>query len=185
MSTLDELLRERLEAVGSWQPTALRLAAVLCPIAGEPGDESLVFAVRPADLRQHAGQIGFPGGMRTGDEDPVACALRECEEEIGVPPAAVHVLGGLPPRESSSRILVHCLVGRLDDVPFTPDPREVVRVLTIPLRELRDDARWHERTPPQSATGYQPRTSPHFESGEDLLWGLTARFVRDFVTRLA
>lgn len=182
--TLDELLRQRLPAPGPWQPSHLRLAAVVCPIVQHDGRDHLLFAVRPEGLRRHGGQIGFPGGMRHGDEDPVACALRECHEEIGVPAAAVHLLGMLPPRESSSGILAHCLVARLDPVPLVPDPREVVRVLFAPLAELRDAARWSERAPPPFATGYQPRLSPHFEIGDDLLWGLTARFVRDLVAQL-
>ncbi len=186
MRTLDERLSHLLDVVpADWAPTSLRAAAVLCPIMQHAGADHLLFAVRPEGLGQHGGQIGFPGGMRTGDEDPVACALRECEEEIGVPAMAIRVLGGLPPRESSSGILVHCLVGRLAPVPLKSDAREVVRVLHLPLRELRDETRWQERTPPKSATGYQPRTSPHFEFGDDLLWGLTARFVRDLVARLA
>ncbi len=184
MSDLDAILRQRLPVPGPWLSTQLRLAAVVCPIVERAGSDHLLFAVRPEGLRQHGGQIGFPGGMREGDEDPIACALRECHEEIGVPPDAVQVLGMLPPRESSSGILAHCLVARLAPVPLAPDPREVVRVLHVPLAELRDEARWSERAPPPSATGYQPRTSPHFEIGSDLLWGLTARFVHDLVVRL-
>ncbi|MBX3464468.1 MAG: CoA pyrophosphatase [Planctomycetes bacterium] len=185
---LDALLRQRLPPPGGWLATPLRLAAVVCPLVVHDGQDHLLFAVRPEGQHQHAGQIGFPGGMRSGAEDPVACALRECHEEIGVPPAAVQVLGALPPRESSSGILVHCVVARLAPVPLRPDPDEVVRLLHVPLAELRDDGRWQERTPPPSATGYQPRTSPHFafasDAGPELLWGLTARFVRDLVARL-
>ncbi|MBL9078608.1 MAG: CoA pyrophosphatase [Planctomycetes bacterium] len=181
---LDALLLQRLPEPGPWLSTELRLAAVVCPIVARDGRDHLLFAVRPEGLRQHAGQIGFPGGMRHGDEDPIACALRECHEEVAVPRDAVRVLGMLPPRESSSGILVHCLVARIEPVPLVPDPREVVRVLHVPLADLRDETRWRERTPPPTATGYQPRISPHFEIGSDLLWGLTARFVRDLVARL-
>ncbi|MBL8750455.1 MAG: CoA pyrophosphatase [Planctomycetes bacterium] len=185
---LDTSLLQRLPVPGPWLSTQLRLAAVVCPIVQYAGEDHLLFVARPEGQRQHAGQLGFPGGMRHGDEDPVACALRECHEEIGAPPSAITVLGMLPPRESSSGILVHCIVGRLAPLQLAPDAREVVRVLRVPLRELRDDARWHERTPPKAATGYQPRTSPHFEftseAGGELLWGLTARFVRDLAARL-
>ena len=185
MSHLDETLMQCLDAApGVWTPTPLRVAAVLCPIVQHHGEDHELLLLRPAEMRQHAGQISFPGGMRSGDEDPVSCALRECREEIGVPATAVTILGGLPPRESSSGILVHCLVGRVVPVPVTTDPREVDRVLHVPLRELFDRARWEEKAPPRSATGQQPRTSPHFVFGTDLLWGLTGRFVRDLVDRL-
>lgn len=185
MPHLDETLKQRLDqAPGDWTPTPLRVAAVLCPIVQHDGEDHVLLLVRPADMPQHAGQIGFPGGMRSGDEGPVACALRECKEEIGVLASEVAIFGGLPPRESSSGILVHCLVGRVQPVPVRTDPREVERVLHVPLRELLDGTRWKERAPPQTATGQQPRTSPHFQLGADLLWGLTARFVRDLVDRL-
>lgn len=183
---LDERLRRCLDAPdAAWLATPLRLAAVLCPIVEYAGEDHLLFAVRPAAMRQHGGQVAFPGGMRDGAEDPIATALRECREEIGVPAAAITVLGSLPPRESSSDILVHCLVGRLLPVALVPDPREVTRVLHVPLRELLDAQRWQERTPQPTATGRQPRSSPHFEFAGDLLWGLTARFVRDLAARLA
>lgn len=185
MSHLDETLKQRLDAAsGVWTPTPLRVAAVLCPLVQRDGEDHVLLLVRTAEMRQHAGQIGFPGGMRSGDEDPVSCALRECSEEIGVPATAVTILGGLPPRESSAGILVHCLVGRVLPVPVSTDPREVDRVLHVPLRELLDATRWEEKAPPRTAAGQHPRTSPHFLFGTDLLWGLTARFVRDLVTRL-
>lgn len=181
---LDALLRQRLPEPGPWLSTELRLAAVICPIVAHGGEDHVLFLARPDGPHHHAGQIGFPGGKREGDEDPVACALRECHEEIGVPASAVTVLGMLAPRESSSGILAHCLVARLQPVPLVPDPREVARVLHVPFAELCDDGRWQERTPPPTATGFQPRVSPHFVFGDELLWGLTARFVRDLVGRL-
>lgn len=181
---LDDLLRQRLPAIGDWQPTPMRSAAVLCPLVLHRGEEHVLFVARPADQRQHAGQIAFPGGMREGYETVEATARRECREEIGVHDDALTVLGGLGARESSTGILAHAVVARLQPVPLTPDPREVVRVLHVPLAELRDDARWHERPPPGGATGKQPHTSPHFPFGDELLWGLTARFVRDLVDLL-
>ncbi len=184
MHALDERLRGALLPVGPWQPTALRRAAVLCPLLRRDGRDHLVFVARPDGQRQHAGQIAFPGGMRDGEELPLATALRECEEEIGVPADAVSVLGELRPRESSTGILVHCVVARVSPVPLAPDPREVARVLVVPFDELADDARWQELPPPGRATGRQPRTSPHFRLGDDLLWGLTGRFVRDLLERV-
>ncbi|MCC7061461.1 MAG: CoA pyrophosphatase [Planctomycetes bacterium] len=185
MDPLEVVLRQQLQAPeGPWQPTALRHAAVLCPLQVLAAEDHLVFVVRSTSLRQHQGQIGFPGGMREGDESPIDCALRECEEEIGIPASTVQVFGSLPPRESSSGILVHCLVGRIPALPLQTDPREVARVLQIPLRDLLDASRWQERQPPSTATGRQPRSSPHFDFDGELLWGLTARFVRDLALAL-
>lgn len=184
MDTNDERLRARLAPPGDWHPTTLRHAAVLCPIVAHGGHDHLLFVVRPADLRQHPGQVAFPGGMADPGESPLATALRECREEVGIPADAIAVLGGLAPRESSTGILVHCLVARVAPHPIVPDPREVAAVLHVPLAHLRDTSRWQERAPPPTATGRQPPSSPHFELGQHTLWGLTARFVRDLLPHL-
>lgn len=174
MNNLDELLRQRLHPIGDWQPSALRLAAVLCPLLRVDDEEQLLFVARPAGLRQHPGQIAFPGGMRDAGESPLQTALRECREEIGAPEDALTVLGSLPPRESSTGILVHCIVARLRPMPLRPDPSEVDEVLHVPLADLRDLDRWQERPP----------RGPHFQLGPHVLWGLTARFVRDLHQQL-
>lgn len=181
---LDALLRQHLPPVDAWQPTALRTAAVLCPLVVHHGEDHVLLVLRPPDARQHPGQIAFPGGKRDGDESVVGTARRECREEIGVPEAAIDVLGGLPARESSSGLLVHGVVARIPPIALRIDPREVVQVLHVPLRELLDEARWSERPPPGTATGNQPRLSPHFPFADQLLWGLTARFLRDLLAVL-
>ena len=73
-------------------------AAVLIPIFGHPEQPGLVFTERRSDLRRHAGEISFPGGRQDDPaEDLIATALREAEEEIGLDPADVEVIGALPP----------------------------------------------------------------------------------------
>jgi len=180
----DALLRQRLPPIGAWQPTALRHAAVLCPLLTHAGRDHVLLLVRPDSLRQHAGQIGFPGGMREADETIADTARRECHEEIGVGSDRIALLGGLGVRGSSSGILVHGIVARLQPGPLQPAPREVARVLLVPLDELIDPSRWHELPPPGGATGNQPRASPHFLFGTDRIWGLTGRFVQDLLTHL-
>lgn len=185
MSNLDAMLPALLDPVPlDWAPTPLPVAAVLCPVVLHGGSDHLLFVLRTAHLRQHAGQVAFPGGKRDRNETPLATVLRECNEELGIPAAAITVLGSLPPRASSSGILVHCLVGRLQPLPLQPDPAEVARVLHLPLELLADDRRWQDRPPPSGASGAQPHASPHFEHDGELLWGLTARFVRDLCRRL-
>ncbi|MBZ0150262.1 MAG: CoA pyrophosphatase [Planctomycetes bacterium] len=183
MVTPDEQLRQDLAPIGDWRRTTLARAAVLCPLVEVDGQDHLLLVVRNADLRTHAGQVAFPGGMQDGDESPLATALRECHEEIGVPATAVTPLGELPPRESSSHVLVHCVVARVAPVPILPDAKEVARVLRVPLLTLLDDANWHERSW-DPGDGRPPRLLPHFAIGEDLLWGLTGRFVRDLLVVL-
>lgn len=184
---LDALLRERLDPVpAAWDATPLRRAAVLAPLFARGGEDFLLFTVRRSDLSQHAGQIAFPGGMEAAGERPADCALRECEEEIGLARAGVVLLGALPSRESSSAIAVHCLVGRVaNPAVLRADPREVERLFAIPFAELRDASRWELREAPPQLRGNQSPPSPHFEFGGDVVWGLTGRFVHDLVQRLA
>lgn len=178
---IDSYLQRALPAPGDWLPTELRRAAVLCPIVAHEGRDHVLFVMRPEGMQQHAGQIAFPGGMREADETPLQTALRECFEEVGAPSTSIQPLGELPPRESTSKIHVHCVVARVAPFALRLDSREVDRVIHMPLRELRQNARWQEKPPPFPTPGRQPRTSPHFDHGDDLLWGLTGRFVRDLI----
>jgi 8-oxo-dGTP pyrophosphatase MutT (NUDIX family) len=178
---VDTQLRQRLREVGDWQPTELRRAAVLCPIVARDGVDHLLFGLRPQSRDAHAGQIAFPGGKVEGDERPVETALRECLEEVGMPPENVTPLGELPPRTSTSRFYVHCVVARVRPFELRLDPREVDRALFVPLPDLQRADRWRELPPPMPTRVAQPRTSPHFVFGEDRIWGLTGRFVRELV----
>jgi 8-oxo-dGTP pyrophosphatase MutT (NUDIX family) len=186
MNELDAVLsRHLLPAARAWQPDATRRAAVLAPLVAVAGVDSLLFVVRADTLRLHPGQIGFPGGADAGDADPIACALRETHEEVGVAPDAVAVLGSLPVLVSSSGFHVHCVVGRVPaDARLRLDAREVARTLLVPLRELRDPQRWEERGPPPPVPPGTHRKSPHFAAGADLIWGLTGRFTATLVAAL-
>ncbi|MEY2982913.1 MAG: NUDIX hydrolase [Planctomycetota bacterium] len=161
----------------------LRDAAVLAPILTRAGEDWFLFTRRRDDLRHHPGQVSFPGGRRDGAEDPVACALREAREEVGLHPDEVRVLGGLPARPSVAGFWVQVVVARVD-APFealTPDPAEVAEVLAFPLERLRDPGAWELREP-RGHPGRRP--SPHFVHGGQVLWGLTARFTLDLLERL-
>ena len=185
MPDIDSYLQRALPAPGGWSPTDLRRAAVLCPIVSHAGQDHVLFVLRPPGDHPHAGQIGFPGGMHEDEESPLETALRECREEIGAPTSAIEPLGELEPRTSTSRIRVHCLVARVTPFALRLDAREVARVIYMPLAELTRGDRWRERPPPIATTAPQPPSSPHFQHGDDLLWGLTARFVRDLTARIS
>lgn len=181
MPDLDHYLQHALPTPGDWLPTELRRAAVLCPIVAYQGRDHVLFVMRPAGNHVHAGQIAFPGGMHAASESPLQTALRESLEEVGAPSDKITPLGELEPRASTSKIHVHCVVARVAPFELRPDPREVARILHMPLDELRDDNLWQEKPPPIATAGRQPGTGPHFQFGNDLLWGLTARFIRDLV----
>ena len=102
-------LRVRIGAPPPWQPEmradgrvldperAARAAAVLMPIVVRPSGVHVLLTQRTAHLHDHAGQISFPGGrVDEGDTDPIATALREAEEEIGLDPSRVEIIGHLP-----------------------------------------------------------------------------------------
>src|SRR5690348_10647427 len=92
-------------------------AAVLLPLYGYPERPGLVFTERRIDLRRHAGEISFPGGRRDHESEPLeTTALREAEEEIGLPPPAVRLAGALPPVGTFvTGYKVHPFVGEIDE----------------------------------------------------------------------
>jgi 8-oxo-dGTP pyrophosphatase MutT (NUDIX family) len=181
----DAILRARLGPVDpSWRTRAgLRDAAVLAVLLAREGGDRLLLTERRDDLPDHPGQVAFPGGAREGTEDALACALRETEEEVGLPDASVAILGRLPDRVSVAGFFVACFVGRAaPPAAFRPDPREVTGIFETPLALLRDESRWRyeDRTTPRGTF----RRVPFFEGEGPLLWGLTAMFVRDLIGAL-
>jgi 8-oxo-dGTP pyrophosphatase MutT (NUDIX family) len=117
-----------------------RLAAVLALLIREP-EPSLLFTERAKDLRRHPGEVSFPGGLvEPGDAGLAVTALRETEEEIGLPRDAVELLGALPPVHTFvSGILVTPFVGMVRTLPtLGVSDGEIVRVLTPSLVALDD-----------------------------------------------
>ncbi|HUS14143.1 MAG TPA: CoA pyrophosphatase [Chloroflexia bacterium] len=148
---------------------------------GPDGAETLVFTRRTAHLPTHAGQISFPGGSvdRT-DADAVAAALREAEEELGIPPHTVAVLGTLPAVHTVvSNYLITPVIGRTPVRPdFVPNPQEVAEVIEVPLTGLREAA-IHRREIRDTPRG--PVEVHYFDYGSYTIWGATARILRIFL----
>jgi 8-oxo-dGTP pyrophosphatase MutT (NUDIX family) len=157
-------------------------AAVLVPLYRDGGTLRLVFTERGADLRRHAGEISFPGGRRERDEDDLrATALREAEEEIGLPRDAVEIIGALQPTPTiATGYAVYPFVGLIESGrSWTPSAREVAAVLELSISEL--------------VTGYArrrlvrrglPIRTDTYVVGEHLIWGATARILGDLLDRL-
>jgi 8-oxo-dGTP pyrophosphatase MutT (NUDIX family) len=110
-------------------------AAVLVGVVDRPGGPALLLTQRTDHLRDHAGQICFPGGrIEAADAGAAAAALREAEEEIGLPPARVSVLGELPTYQTITGFRIHPVVGWIDPpIALRPDPFEVAEVFEVPL----------------------------------------------------
>ncbi len=127
-------------------PDSLVAAAVLVPVIERPAGLTVLFTQRTAHLNDHAGQVSFPGGRcEASDASPVFTALRETEEEIGLAPARVEVLGILPEYHTGTGFSVTPVVG-LVRPPFelSLDSFEVAEVFETPLSFLLDPAN-HQR----------------------------------------
>jgi len=152
------------------------------PIFRYPERPGLVFTERRHDLRRHAGEISFPGGRRDHPgEELLTTALREAEEEIGLAPEGVDVLGALPPIGTFvTSYKVHPFVGLIgDQLEFEPNPTEVETVLAFKLDALRDSFELRRLV----RRGIPFRT-PTYEVDDHLIWGATARILGELMARL-
>lgn len=161
----------------------LRNAGVLCAIEDGKRGLSVILTKRSARLKHHPGQIAFPGGKQDDeDADPIAAALREAEEEIGLPRANVEVLGTMPAHETVTGFVVTPVIGRIT-APFDdrPETGEVDEIFRVPLRHVTDPAlfrvegrRWRGRVRHYYTIPYGPY----------YIWGATARILRALAERI-
>jgi len=117
-------------------------AAVLVPLVDHPSGLTVLLTQRTAHLADHGGQISFPGGrIEPTDEHPVAAALREAEEEVGLPASHVEVVGRLDTYVTGTGFEVIPVVAFVRaPYPLRPDPSEVAEVFEVPLDFLVDPA---------------------------------------------
>ncbi len=157
-----------------------RPAAVLIPLFRHAGAWHTLFIHRaPHPHDPHSGQVAFPGGQKEpGDPSLIATALRETEEELGLPPQAVRVLGALPQHRTVSNFWVTPVVGSIPwPLPLHLSENEVTRAFAVPLAWLRDPA--HRETHTRHLGPGLPTISTIFfqpYEGE-VIWGATARMV--------
>jgi 8-oxo-dGTP pyrophosphatase MutT (NUDIX family) len=159
-------------------------AAVLAPLFldGEQAEPHVVLTRRRADLRRHAGEISFPGGRRDdADPDLATTALREAEEEIGLPRGDVELIGELPSVSTfATGYVIHPFVGVIPGAAeWCPSAREVDAVLELSLESLRA-GRTRTR---MERRGVRFETDAYVV-GEHLIWGATARIIELLLDRL-
>jgi 8-oxo-dGTP pyrophosphatase MutT (NUDIX family) len=181
-------VRDRCAALPSPQAPAhvmpgSRPAAVLVPLFESGGEAAVVLTKRPDTMPTHQGEVSFPGGgVRAGvDENLLDAALREAEEEIGLPRAAVDVIAELDTLATvGSRFTITPFVGIVEPLPhLVPHPGEVVKILEVPLSELLADGTFREEH-----WGSPERAISFFELRDETVWGATARILTAFLSHL-
>jgi 8-oxo-dGTP pyrophosphatase MutT (NUDIX family) len=157
-------------------------AAVLVPVV-DRREPTVILTERPKTMRKHPGQISFPGGrIEPSDDGPIAAALREAEEEIGLPPDRVEVIGTADRYRTITGFEVIPVVGVLPpDLPLAPHPGEVADMFEAPLHFLLDPARQVQRT-----VEWQGRRRTYYEIEWDgrRIWGATAAMIVNLSRRL-
>lgn len=140
----------------------------------------LVLTVRRDDLPDHPGQISFPGGQREAGESLPETALREAEEEVGLPPGGVHLLGALTPLfVPPSNFCVHPFIGVLDHVPsLVPTDREVGDILHVPIQRLLAPETRVVETWTLHGTEIDV---PFYRVGAHTVWGATAMMLAELL----
>jgi 8-oxo-dGTP pyrophosphatase MutT (NUDIX family) len=165
------------------EPPGCQPAAVLIPVFWRQDTPHLVFTQRTDTVKHHRSQISFPGGVADpGDADLLATALREAQEEIGLDPGQVEVLGMLQPTATITGFWINPFVGLIPyPYDFRPNPEEVAHLLIYPLPAFLPPARW--RTGPYT---YQGKTVSVccWHQGDICIWGATARLLLDLLSRL-
>jgi 8-oxo-dGTP pyrophosphatase MutT (NUDIX family) len=162
---------------------SLKPAAVLVPVVNRPEGPTLLLTRRAAALRQHAAQIAFPGGrIDEIDEGPLATALREAEEEIGLSPALVRPLGFLDAYLTGTGFRIVPVVAEVEPgFALSLNPAEVDEAFETPLSFLLNPA--NHRRDGREWKGIW-RTFYAMPWGERYIWGATAGIIRNLHDRL-
>lgn len=157
-------------------------AAVLVPVVARP-EVTLLFTQRTEHLPSHAGQIAFPGGKTEAhDAGPLATALREAKEEIGLDPNLVEALGYLDPYRTGTGFKITPVVALVEpDFHLNLNAHEVIDVFEVPLHFLMDE-RNHQRH--QRVIGGRERNFHAMPYGQRFIWGATAGILKNMHERL-
>ncbi|EKP0309816.1 CoA pyrophosphatase [Aeromonas veronii] len=164
--------------------SGLSPAAVLIPVVMRDEGLSVLLTQRSPRLRHHGGQISFPGGRQDpSDENLIATALRETEEELGIPSQQIEVIGTLNPLNTASRFEVLPVLGLLDDhYPLTLSRDEVEHAFEVPLTHLLDR---RNHIPLTLYRGGKQHTIYWIPWQQHFIWGATASMINQLAQHLA
>lgn len=186
MSSVDDIRRAiALRAPEQLDRAELRRAAVLVAfVAREEGGLDVLLTKRAENTRTHAGQIAFPGGgTEPGDADAIATALRETEEELGIPARAIEVLGELDPVVTSSNYAVTPIAGLLASRPdVRANTTEVAAVYFLPFERFVSEETMEIADVVEP--GRTRKDVIFYRFGDVTVWGATARILKKLTGRL-
>jgi 8-oxo-dGTP pyrophosphatase MutT (NUDIX family) len=161
-------------------PNGLQRAAVLLPLIDRPTGLTVLLTLRSERLRDHPGQVSLPGGrMEETDASPLATALREFEEELGIPREMVDIMGYLPPQAVISGFVITPVVGMLPPaITVQPDSTEVAEAFEVPLNFLLDSG--NEIASLRRIQDVEIRMVEYHYAGHRI-WGATAQILQSLI----
>lgn len=158
-------------------------AAVLIPLIERPSGMHILLTRRTEHLRRHPGQISFPGGRMESDESVEAAALRESQEEIGLPPERVEIIGRLGSWRVTTGFIIYPVVGIIQPpVRLKLDPREVAEIFELPLSFLLDPKNHKPHIVEYGGKKHELIALPY---GDYFIWGATAGMLHRLYRTLA
>jgi 8-oxo-dGTP pyrophosphatase MutT (NUDIX family) len=165
-------------------PGGLRAAAVLVPLRVVEGEMRVVLARRSEEVPHHKGQVCFPGGSRdAADADPCETALREAEEEMGIRPSDVELLGAMDAVHTVTGFSIRPVVALIPpDARFRLAPFEMAETFDVPLSHFLRFDRY--RSAPEEFLGERGRIW-FLDYGPHTIWGATARILHDLALRIS
>jgi 8-oxo-dGTP pyrophosphatase MutT (NUDIX family) len=160
-------------------PDDARRSAVILALHQTPARWSVPALVRAASLRSHAGQVSLPGGKVEADETAEQTALREFEEEFGVQPSCLTVLGRLTPVYVfvSGFVITPVIALAAAPMTFVPNPHEVAAAIELPLAQLCDPASRGRHSIERYGLSFH---APHFAIAGQQIWGATSLILAEF-----